>query len=99
MCGRAGIILGGKRRRAGERDHLAWLFTRLLAFNERRGPHATGVAWLKCHGRHKLFKRPVRAGRFVLRQGVPRGPGRDRQPHHAALGPHPPAHARRREDQ
>ena len=36
-------------------------------------------------------KRPVWAGRFVLRQGVPRGPGRDRQPHHAALG-----HTRRR---
>ena len=44
MCGQAGIILGRKRRRAKERDHLAWLFTQLLLLNEPRGPHATGVA-------------------------------------------------------
>ena len=65
MCGQAGIILGQKRRRAEERDHLAWLFTQLLVLNERRGPHATGVAWLNRDGEHKLFKRPVRASRFV----------------------------------
>ena len=40
MCGQAGIILGEKRRRAEERDHLAWLFTRLLVMSERRGVHA-----------------------------------------------------------
>ena len=40
MCGQTGIILGQKRRRAGERDHLAWLFTRLLVMSERRGGHA-----------------------------------------------------------
>ena len=37
MCGQAGIVLGEKRRRAEERDHLAWLFTRLLVMSERRG--------------------------------------------------------------
>ena len=37
MCGQTGIILGQKRRRAEERDHLAWLFTRLLVMSERRG--------------------------------------------------------------
>ena len=65
MCGQAGIILGQKRRRAEERDHLAWLFTQLLVLNEPRGPHATGVAWLNRDGEHRLFKRPVRANRFV----------------------------------
>ena len=65
MCGQAGIILGRKRRRAEERDHLAWLFTQLLVLNEPRGPHATGVAWLNRDGEHRLFKRPVRASRFV----------------------------------
>ncbi len=65
MCGQAGIILGQKRRRAEERDHLAWLFTQLLVFNEPRGPHATGVAWLKRDGEHRLFKRPVPASQFV----------------------------------
>ena len=65
MCGQAGIILGRKRRRAEERDHLAWLFTQLLVLNEPRGPHATGVAWLNRDGEHRLFKRPARASRFV----------------------------------
>ncbi len=65
MCGQAGIILGQKRRSAEERDHLAWLFTQLLVLNEPRGPHATGVAWLNRDGEHRLFKRPVRASRFV----------------------------------
>ena len=65
MCGQAGIILGEKRRRAQERDHLAWLFTQLLVLNEPRGPHATGVAWLNRDGEHRLFKRPARASRFV----------------------------------
>ncbi len=65
MCGQAGIILGRKRRRAEERDYLAWLFTELLVMSERRGPHATGVAWLNRDGDHQLFKRPVRATQFV----------------------------------
>jgi hypothetical protein len=37
MCGLAGVILGKKRRRAKEREHLAWLFTRLLVLSESRG--------------------------------------------------------------
>ncbi len=65
MCGQAGIILGQKRRRAEERDHLAWLFSQLLELSEERGPHATGVAWLKSDGEHNLFKRPVEASRLV----------------------------------
>ena len=66
MCGLAGVILGKKRRRAEEREHLAWLFTRLLVLSESRGPHATGVAWLNRDGEHRLFKRPVSAGQFVI---------------------------------
>jgi len=76
MCGLAGVIFGKKRRRAdlpaatyaaqaGEREYLAWLFTRLLVMSECRGPHATGVAWLNRDGEHRLFKRPVPAGQFV----------------------------------
>ena len=66
MCGLAGVIFGKKRRRAEERDHLAWLFTRLLVLSEGRGPHATGVAWLNRDGGHRLFKRPVPAGQYVI---------------------------------
>ena len=56
---------GEKRRRAEERDYLAWLFTELLVMSERRGPHATGLAWLNRDGQHGLFKRPESARRFV----------------------------------
>jgi len=65
MFGLAGVILGKKRRRAEEREHLAWLFTRLLVLSESRGPQATGMAWLNRDGKHRLFKRPVSAGQFV----------------------------------
>ena len=65
MCGQTGMILGEKRRRADEREHLVWLFTELLVMSEPRGPHATGVAWLNRDGDHQLFKRPVRATQFV----------------------------------
>ena len=64
MCGLAGVIFGKKRRRAEEREYLAWLFTRLL-LSEERGPHATGAAWLDTDGCHRFFKRPVTAERFV----------------------------------
>ncbi|EMS77443.1 glucosamine 6-phosphate synthetase-like protein [Desulfotignum phosphitoxidans DSM 13687] len=45
---------------------MAWLFTRLLVLSESRGPHATGMAWLNRDGEHRLFKRPVSAGQFVI---------------------------------
>ena len=65
MCGLAGVIYGEKRRRAEEREHLAWLFSLLLVMSERRGPHATGIAWLNREGEHGLFKRPEPARHFV----------------------------------
>ena len=65
MCGQVGVIFGRKRRRAEEREHLAWLFTRLLLLSEERGPHATGAAWLNRDGEYRLFKRPVTATQFI----------------------------------
>ena len=65
MCGLAGVILGEKRRRTDEREQLAWLFSVLLVMSERRGPHATGIAWLNRDGEHSLFKQPEPARRFV----------------------------------
>lgn len=65
MCGLAGVIFGKKRRCAEEREHLAWLFIRLLILSEERGPHATDAAWLDIDRCHRLFKRPVTAERFV----------------------------------
>ncbi len=94
MYGQAGIILGGKGAAPASAIISPGCSPGSSHSASGRGRTPRGVAWLKRHGRHKLFKQPVRAGRFVLRQGVPRGPGRNRQPHHAALGSHPPAHPR-----
>lgn len=65
MCGLAGVIFGKNGRRAQEREHLTWLFTRLLVLSEERGPHATGTAWLDTDGGHRLIKRPMTAEGFV----------------------------------
>ena len=43
MCGLAGVIFGKKRRRAEEREHLAWLFTRLLGISL---PGLTTTCWI-----------------------------------------------------
>jgi glucosamine 6-phosphate synthetase-like amidotransferase/phosphosugar isomerase protein len=50
MCGQVGIIFGRKRRRPNERDYLRELFIRMLLHSEERGPHASGLAWLKTDG-------------------------------------------------
>jgi len=65
MCGQLGIIFGTKRRRQKEIDHLTDLFTDLLLLSEKRGPHATGIAWLNRDGEHGLYKQPVPAQEFV----------------------------------
>ena len=65
MCGQLGIIFGTKRRRQKEIDHLTDLFTDLLLLSEKRGPHATGIAWLNRDGEHSLYKQPVTAQEFV----------------------------------
>jgi len=69
MCGLTGVIYGKKRRRREEIDHLTWLFTRLLVLSEKRGPHATGAAWLDLDGEHRLFKLPGRRPRGRARMG------------------------------
>lgn len=65
MCGQLGIIFGTKRRRQEEIDHLTDIFTDLLLLSEKRGPHATGIAWLNRDGEHGLYKQPVPAQEFV----------------------------------
>lgn len=65
MCGQLGIIFGTKRRRQKEIDHLTDLFTDLLLLSEKRGPHATGIAWLNRDGEHGLYKQPVLAQEFA----------------------------------
>jgi glucosamine 6-phosphate synthetase-like amidotransferase/phosphosugar isomerase protein len=66
MCGLAGVIFGKKRRTQTERDTLTWYFTRLLVLSEQRGPHASGLAWLKRDGDYRLFKRPVTASQLIV---------------------------------
>lgn len=65
MCGLSGTIYGTKAREPEERSYLKWLFMYLLLLSERRGPYATGIAWLKADGSHNIFKRPMRAVEFV----------------------------------
>ncbi|MEN6358304.1 MAG: glucosamine 6-phosphate synthetase [Armatimonadota bacterium] len=65
MCGQTGVIYGPKKRQSEEQTYLKWLFIHLLLLSERRGPFATGLAWLKKDGSHCIFKRPMRAVEFV----------------------------------
>jgi amidophosphoribosyltransferase len=65
MCGLAGIMFGEGTRSAQELRRLRQLFTELLVVSRRRGPHATGIAWINRDGEHRLFKRPVPAETFV----------------------------------
>lgn len=65
MCGQVGVIFGVKRRRQAEVDHLVDVFLRALVLSEKRGPHATGVAWVNRDGLHSVYKQPVPAARFI----------------------------------
>ena len=67
MCGQCGIILAANGRRNEEKlEHLRDVFTRLLALNEFRGTHATGIALINNDGSCKLLKRPVKASEFIF---------------------------------
>jgi hypothetical protein len=68
MCGQVGIIFGRKRRRPDERDYLREVFIRMLRHSKERGPHASGIAWLKTDGRHRI-PGPRSAGRSDPGQG------------------------------
>jgi glucosamine 6-phosphate synthetase-like amidotransferase/phosphosugar isomerase protein len=65
MCGLAGMILAPKKRSRREVDQLVESFTRLLICSEHRGPHATGVAWMKADGTYQVEKAPLPAREFV----------------------------------
>jgi len=65
MCGQVGVIYGVKKRQPEERSYLKWLFMYLLLLSEKRGPYATGIAWMKTDGTHSIFKRPLSATGFI----------------------------------
>jgi len=46
-------------------EALTDVFTRLLLLSEHRGPHATGVAWVKQNGAMQVAKEPLPARQFV----------------------------------
>lgn len=66
MCGLSGILLGSMaKRRVKDIEALTDMFTRLLLLSEHRGPHATGVAWVKRDGTMQVSKEPLPARQFV----------------------------------
>ena len=66
MCGLSGILLGRlAKRRVRDIEALTDTFTRLLLLSEHRGPHATGVAWVKRDGAMQVAKEPLPARAFV----------------------------------
>lgn len=64
MCGQVGMVFGRRERNQEDLDYLKWLFVWTLLVHEKRGPHATGVAWLKHGGEHSVLKRPMKASHF-----------------------------------
>jgi amidophosphoribosyltransferase len=68
MCGQVGILFGRKRRGAAEQDYLCTVFLRLLVAAEVRGPHASGLVWLKTDGTHRIVKQPLPASELVYRE-------------------------------
>ncbi|MHB9129725.1 MAG: class II glutamine amidotransferase [Armatimonadota bacterium] len=66
MCGLTGAIIGHlPKRRVRDIEALADIFTRMLLLSEHRGPHATGVAWVKRDGTMQVEKEPLPARTFV----------------------------------
>lgn len=65
MCRQVGIIFAEKHRTRSEMNYFRKVFAYLLLLSEEKGPHATGVAWLKCDGKHRILKRPQKASDFL----------------------------------
>lgn len=66
MCGLVGLLLGRQpKRRLKDIEALTDVFTALLLLSEHRGPHATGVAWVKRDGSMQVAKEPLPARQFV----------------------------------
>lgn len=65
MCGQIGIVFGRRNRSPEEFNNLCQIFTQMLLCCEKRGVHASGLAWFKTNGRRGLFKKPLAAREFV----------------------------------
>jgi len=66
MCGLVGILAGRQpKRRLKDMEALTDVFTMMLLLSEHRGPHATGVAWVKRDGSMSVAKEPLPARQFV----------------------------------
>jgi amidophosphoribosyltransferase len=65
MCGQVGVIFETRNRTREELNYLTGLFTQVLEMSEERGRHATGVAWLKSDGQHRISKLVIPAREFV----------------------------------
>jgi len=66
MCGLVGLLVGRQpKRRLKDIEALADIFTTMLLLSEHRGPHATGVAWVKRDGSMQVAKEPLPARQFV----------------------------------
>ena len=66
MCGLTGAIISNlSKRRVKDIEALADVFTTMLLLSEHRGPHATGVAWVKRDGAMQVAKEPLPARQFV----------------------------------
>ncbi|OPZ80837.1 MAG: glucosamine--fructose-6-phosphate aminotransferase [bacterium ADurb.Bin429] len=66
MCGLLGILAGNRqKRRVKDIEALTDVFTMMLLLSEHRGPHATGVAWVKQDGSMQVAKEPLPARQFV----------------------------------
>lgn len=66
MCGLVGVLAGHRQqRRLKDIEALTDVFTMLLLLSEHRGPHATGVAWVKRDGSMQVAKEPLPARQFV----------------------------------
>jgi glutamine phosphoribosylpyrophosphate amidotransferase len=72
MCGLAGVVVGDGRRSRSEVRWVVDVLSRLLILSEHRGPHATGVAWLRADGSCGIEKAPLPAGSFVRSRGYER---------------------------
>lgn len=71
MCGLVGMVFGPKSRTEDELNYYKKVFAYLLLLSEERGPHATGVAWLKRNGKKHILKRPQKAIQFVRDKSFP----------------------------
>jgi len=66
MCGLVGLLAGHRqKRRLKDIEALTDVFTMMLLLSEHRGPHATGVAWVKRDGAMQVAKEPLPARQFV----------------------------------